>query len=366
MNKSFVLFLVIVVLMGCSNHNNTNYYYDVPIVESTELEQCDFTAECCISQWYKGKSKAVVFTWDDCTFGIDGVREVFDKYNLKTTFFVNTALIDDLYLKLRLFYKGTLDNVVRRALEEGHEIGSHTHDHVNLTNISLDEVEYQYIQSSNLIYEKYGFRPTTLSYPNSCYNAAIDSLTRKYFVDSRYSIKNDRDTTIRYMHIRSSYPFVYYKKNIDSFVESGADLYVYGGHQLEGGYEPLGGGENTLESILLYIINKYNSVCWITTFEDAIMYKIIREKVSFTNENGKIHINTSSIDGILENYTHPHCFLTLQFEGNFDFASEGLVDSYYDGQKSYVTIDLRRSNEVRYNIIDFNFHIQEPLRNLLK
>ena len=368
MNYRLLVLIFILMCLGCSSPNKEKVYYnDLKQTEwQNEIDNRCSTIDCSITKWYDGKRKAIVFTWDDSSFGIDGVRKVFDQYNLKTTFFVNTAIINDKYLKFRLFYKGTLNSVIKRAIKKGHEIGSHTHDHVDLSKLRLNEVEDQYVKSSNFIFDKYGFRPSTLSHPNSCYNSKIDSLTNIYFLGSRYSVANDLDTTIRYLHVRESYSFEYYKKNLDSFIESDANLYVYGGHQLEGGYEPLGGGAGTLSKLLDYVVRKYQGLCWITTLEDALMYKLIRDRISINNEKGSVFIDMSQINDILAKYLHPHAYLTLQFQGNLDFYSKGLVEYRYDGLNSYCTIDLRISNQLDYKPIDSSYIIQESMRNLKK
>jgi len=185
---------------------------------------------------------------------------------------------------------------------------------------------------------------------------------RLYYLDSRYSVKNDNDTLIRYFHIRSSYPFDYYKKNFDSFIQSSSDQYVYGGHQLRDGYEPI--EEARLDSLLSYITEKYGDLCWITTYEDVVLYKRIRDSVTITNDRGVVKIDISRIKDILDHYSHPHALLTLKFKGdNLDFSSEGLVEYHFDGKDSYCTIDLRKTNELRYCIVEKHFSIQDSQRN---
>lgn len=365
--RHIALVTLLVVFSSCCDNDKieNGYYFELPTCEQFAFPDGDtMTVNCEIAQWYDGKKKAVVFTWDDCTHNIKGVREVFDDYGLKTTFYVNTAEIDNTYLKFRLFYKGTLNGVIEDVLENGHEVGSHTHDHVNLTKLTLSQVEEQLKKSSNSIFEKYGFYPSTLSHPNSCYNESIDSLMRLYFLDSRYSVHNDADTTIRYFQVRTSYPLAYYKDNFDSFIESAASMYVYGGHQLEGGYEPIGGGRETLSTFLKYINDKYESICWITTFEDAVMYRLVRENVVVSNNKGYVTIDISKIKDYIKRFTHPHVLLTLKFDDmNLDFESEGLICNRYDGRNSYCTIDLRKTNKLRYITTNKHFSIQNPMRN---
>jgi len=365
----FNLFIVLIVLFifnGCQDkYKKKGYYYDNTTdftIKSFETADTSFV-NCGVEKWPNGKEKVVVFTWDDCCHGISGVREIFDKYNIKTTFFVNTAIIDNWYVKIRLLYKGSISRVLKNALKKGHEVSSHTHDHLKLTDISLTEVENQLKMSSNTIFEHFGYYPSTFSHPQSYYNETIDSLMRLYYLDSRYSVKNDSDTLIRYLQIRSSYQFEFYKNNFDSFILSTSDQYVYGGHQLRGGYEPI--AEATLDSLLSYITEKYSDICWITTYEDVVLYKRIREAVTITNDRGVVKIDISRIKDILSHYSHPHALLTLKFEReNLDFLSDGLVNYWYDGEDTYCTVDLRKTNELRYKVVEKNM-FQQPMRNRL-
>ena len=141
-------------------------------------------------------------------------------------------------------------------------------------------------------------------------------------------------------------------------------MYVYGGHQLEGGYEPVGGGKNTLSNLLSYITGKYGEQCWIITFEDAVMYRLVRENVVVSNNKGYVTIDTSPIKDYIKRFTHPHVLLTLKFDDmNLDFESEGLMCYRYDGRNSYCTIDLRKTNKLRYITTNKHVSIQHPMRN---
>ena len=138
-------------------------------------------------------------------------------------------------------------------------------------------------------------------------------------------------------------------------------------HQLEGGYQPIGGGKGTLSKLLTYINEKYGDMCWISTFEDVVLYRIIRDHVTTHLEAGKVVVDITKVKDLLTRFTHPHALLTLKFVGeNIDFASDGLVSYRYDGRDSYCTIDLRKSNEIKYISINKNIKIQEPMRNLVK
>lgn len=361
--KSIVYLTILIVLLnGCKENDRCNSEAE-PFVFNSHLTRDSVYVDCEASFWLDGRDKAVAFTWDDCSYGIKDVASVFDKYNLYTTFFVNTSIISDRYIKARFFYKQSFETILKDVEKRGHEIGSHTHNHINLSKVSIDDVEYEMRQSSKEIQKYLGYYPTTFSHPESCYNPQIDSIMRLYYLDSRYTSEKDQDSLIRFMQVRTTQSFDYYKKNFDAFICSCSHTYIYGGHQLDGvGYEPM--PSETLDSLLNYIINRYDRMVWITTFEDVVLYNILREKVTINNTNGKVVIDINEVKPIINHYTHPHAYLTLIFKGeNLDFSSKGLVNSFYDGCDTYCTIDLRKDNEVSYEIIDKNYQFQRPMRN---
>lgn len=302
----------------------------------------------------------MVFTWDDNVSGAKSVAEVFDRYGMKTTFFVNTAAYDNWKYRVRNpFMKGMFQHIV----DNGHEIGSHTRNHKVLTQASEEEIKMELASSASDIQKLWGIVPSTMSHPTSKYNVTIDSLVHLYYLDSRYSIDKDRDSTIRYMQVRTAYDFSYYKKQLDLYFASNANRYVFGGHQLTdyNGYEPM--PETVLDSLLNYVVDKYDEDCWVTTFENMTMYGLLRDNITINNHNGTISIDLGSMAALLEKYPHPSASITLCFpDENLDFASDGLQDYWFSNGKSYCTLDLRKSTKLLYGIIDKNVEPQQAMR----
>ena len=303
-----------------------------------------------MTEWLGDKPQVVSFTWDDTTPGHEEVAEIFDRYNLKATFFIVTHQYNN-WKKRFNFHRQRMKFFDYKSLVgHGHEIGSHTAHHCNMINATLDSVYKECKQSSQDIFDRFGYYPTTLSHPTSHYNEKIDSIIHLHYLDSRYSTKKDEDSTIVFMHVRTARCFDDYKASLDSFAVSGKKQYVYGGHELDGlGYEPIASG--TLDSLLNYVTHKYGKQFWITTFENLTMYKYLHDNVSITNKPGVTLVNTNQIKETLEHYTHPDAIVTLCYPGrNVDVESEGLVKYWYEGGNTYVDIDLRKSNLVKYNI----------------
>ena len=326
------------------------------------VKQDSVLSDCRITQWLDGKDKAIVFTWDDMSVHSEEVAEIFDKYHKPATFYINTAGLDN--IKNRIKHPFLL-SMYKDFLKHGHEIGTHTKHHVNLVKVSLGEAEKEMSSSSKDIQKHFGYLPTTMSYPTSHYNSQLDSLMRLSYLDCRYTVLHDSDSLVRYIHVRSDFDFDYYKKNLDAFMSSNANLYVFGGHQLDGnGYEPM--SSKTLNSLLTYIVSKYQDDCWVSTYEDVVMYRILRENVSIVNHPGIVDVKINNkVKRILSKYIHAHAYLTLCFP-NVNLDISGAISYRYGEGNTYCTIDLRKSTQIKYARIDKDYKYQEIKNNVKK
>ena len=313
-----------------------------------------------MTTWIDGIDKALVFTWDDANPGASKVAEVFDKHGLKTTFFLNTSLLVDYHYNFIAPMRRR--NTFKEIASSGHEIGSHTYSHAVLTKRTIDDVELEMTKSSDQILEIFGYRPATMSHPTSKYNETIDSLMRLHYIDSRYSVVNDNDSLRRYMQVRTAYSFNYYKEQLDAYFSSNATSYVFGGHQADGeGYEPI--RSSCLDSLLTYVQQKYGEVCWITTYGNVSLQKELHKNIEIQNNAGKVSLSFGEAEHYITDFPQLDAMITLCFpDENLDFASDGLVRYWYDGKDSYCTIDLRKSKELRYSVINKNVTLQEAMR----
>lgn len=115
---------------------------------------------------FDGKCKAVTFSFDDGVLQDIRLMELFDKYNLKGTFNINSARLGE---KGELECRGIPVDHSRisaeelRAVYEGHEVAAHTLTHPYLIKIEDDEevvcqVEEDRVRLSELMgYEVLGF-----------------------------------------------------------------------------------------------------------------------------------------------------------------------------------------------------------------
>ena len=119
---------------------------------------------------FNGKQKAVTFSYDDGVTQDIRLIELFNKYDLKATFNLNSELL------------GKNNNIVRcgknithnkvspdsvRSLYEGHEIAAHTLTHPSLINLSSDEEVIRQVEQDRInLSELAGYEVVGMAYPN--------------------------------------------------------------------------------------------------------------------------------------------------------------------------------------------------------
>lgn len=139
----------------------------------------------------------VIITFDDSY--IDewfAQRELFNKYNIKATFFISRPykLTDNQIDKLKIW------------VADGHEIGCHGMNHVKAT----EENQYQYIETeiepALQLLSGYGFTVSSFAYPFGPGTPYLDSMLANYFTFVRKATYNYLDTLI------STYPEIYTQK----------------------------------------------------------------------------------------------------------------------------------------------------------
>lgn len=104
--------------------------------------------------------------------------DLFDKYGVKVTFFVTLSEPTDFCAE---------------AVKRGHEIGFHTAGHVNLTEVSEEEM-YQQAIAPIEVFRSQGFELSTFAYPYGAYEERMneellqyyDTLRGAYHFEGRY------------------------------------------------------------------------------------------------------------------------------------------------------------------------------------
>ena len=117
---------------------------------------------------FNGKLKAVTFSFDDGVTQDKRLIEILNKYGLKATFNLNSAILGT---------NGELnrnDHIVRHdknhanevaEIYKGHEVAVHTLAHPNLTELSDDGVIWQVEEDRKLLESLVGYRVRCMAYP---------------------------------------------------------------------------------------------------------------------------------------------------------------------------------------------------------
>ncbi len=147
---------------------------------------------------FDGKLKAITFSYDDCTTQDIKLVELFNKYNIKATFNVNSGLLgneDELVRKgvTVLHHKIKAEEI--KNVYCGHEVAVHTLTHPYLQNIEDDdEVVRQVEEDRKKLEEIMGYKICGMAYPGNGEN--IERVAE--IVKNRTAIKYARTTTSTY------------------------------------------------------------------------------------------------------------------------------------------------------------------------
>jgi len=154
-----------------------------------------------VKKWADNRTSAFTFTFDDGFISqYDYVRPVLNSFGFKGTFFVITGVLTDTLPGIWRY--GTWQEFQAMSLE-GHEIGSHTVTHSDLTTLSVGNIN----TSGTLLYELYnskvaieqkipGQKCITLDYPYTTYNTNVINNTALYYESARTSSNNPNDTSL--------------------------------------------------------------------------------------------------------------------------------------------------------------------------
>lgn len=122
---------------------------------------------------FNGKMKAVTFSYDDGVMQDKRLIKLFDKYNLKGTFNLNSEKLGTVY---RAEYEGK--KIVRYMVEPGevrevyrnHEVAVHTLTHPKLTECDAKEIVRQVEQDRQNLSKLVGYDVIGMAYPGGGIN----------------------------------------------------------------------------------------------------------------------------------------------------------------------------------------------------
>ena len=140
------------------------------------------------------KQGKIIFTFDDDNIADwYNKRGLFDKYDIKATFFVTRPhKLDSAQVQM-----------LHSLQEDGHEIACHTLTHRNAVLYCDTTTIQKYIEREVLpaqkILNEYGFNCTSFAYPNGVSTPELDTALLDYYQILRKATYNKEDTTINYI-----------------------------------------------------------------------------------------------------------------------------------------------------------------------
>ena len=191
---------------------------------------------------WNGKKKAITFSFDDGVRQDIRLIEILNKYNLKSTFNLNSELLGIVGTAEGNGKTIRIDMVCKdeiKSLYNGHEVAAHTLTHPNLTTLDKDQVIYQVEKDRNNLSELCGYEVVGMAYPCGGIN---NNETVAKIIKENTGVKYARTITSTYQFDRQSNlyrfnPSVYYinpdfEKVVDKFLSLDEDtpqlLYIWG------------------------------------------------------------------------------------------------------------------------------------------
>ena len=193
---------------------------------------------------WNGKKKAITFSFDDGVTQDVRLIEILNKYGLKGTFNLNSALLglpNELVRNGRRISHNKISPTDIKRVYDGHEVAVHTLKHPNLTTLDDDTVAYQVEMDRRLLSELVGYDVVGMAYPGGGGVMNNDDRVASV-IKERTGVKYARTTTSCYGFDKQENlfrfkPSVYYieenlEEIVDEFLALEADdpklLYIWG------------------------------------------------------------------------------------------------------------------------------------------
>ncbi len=120
--------------------------------------------------WH-GKRKALTFSYDDGVHQDERLAELFNRFLVKCTFNVNSALLGDM--------KGSRMTLSKaRQVYSGHEVAVHTLTHPHLEKLTRDDILAEVLGDKKALAAMFGSEIRGMAYPYGTYsNQVVDTLS---------------------------------------------------------------------------------------------------------------------------------------------------------------------------------------------
>ena len=170
--------LIVIILLSISDFNLFCQVSDY----SSSQNHAAFGELVWAAKWFDDKNSAFSFSFDDGFIShYENVRPILNQFSFNGTFYIMPPFLTDSLPGI--FRYGTWPMFQVMALE-GHEIGSHTMNHLHLPELEIGDtitqgtILYEIYQARELINQRLtNQKCITMSYPFADHNLLIDSLT---------------------------------------------------------------------------------------------------------------------------------------------------------------------------------------------
>ena len=134
--------------------------------------------------------KVVILNFDDGRkTQFTQAKPILDKYGFKATFYIVCKYLDN--------KKGYMNWTELETLyKEGHDVGSHTNNHANLSDSSKKSLEYQ-IGQSKVCLQQHGINATSFAYP---FDKGWDNKTVVNIVSKYYDLARTASSPVTFLH----------------------------------------------------------------------------------------------------------------------------------------------------------------------
>ena len=234
-----------------------------------------------IAKWFKGAHAAISFSWDDSNLTHEKIGGILDEFDYKGSFFPDLNSSN---------YKNQKD-VWKSLSNTGHEIGSHTINHLELTKVDdLHKLHYEIDESYRILKRDMGIPPVTLIHPHKQTNRDVAYYVFQTYLFTRKLPSYDRMVVA----LKPATTF-------DEVVEKIEEAYhrhsyvLMRGHGLDNeGYGPI--PDDFLREICQYITDTFESKMWVAPIREIALYEQLREKVKLEVFDGSISLSLQEED----------------------------------------------------------------------
>ena len=129
-----------------------------------------------IATWKDNRGGALSLTIDDALDDREDTLAILDDFGVKATFFLNTE---------DLLARPSLQQAMIQAAQTGHEIGSHTLTHPNLTLLSNADLDRELRESKEILENLINKPVQTLAYPFGADDARVRTVASQYYIAAR-------------------------------------------------------------------------------------------------------------------------------------------------------------------------------------